>query len=381
MPGGGILFTAFEPSGDALAARLIEALRQDGYDGPIHALGGPKMEAAGARLVEHTTGHAAMLLGAASQAYDHHRRLRRLRRWLHDHPLDAHVPTDSPAANFSICALVRRTRPQAKIVHLVAPQLWAWGRWRVRKLRRLTDRLLCLLPFEVEWFESRGVPATFVGHPLFERLEPSPRSAELPDHAGARLAVLPGSRSAEIKANWPTMRAVVERLRREVPDLHAAVAASDDERAALVTSLGGGELPGDTSMLVGDAGAVLDWAGSAMIVSGTASLEAATRNVPMAVLYNASRWQWELLGKRLVAARTFALPNIITESLGEDRCVPEFVPHFGSVEPVAEATRAVLTDDAARAAQRAAFARIAATFAAARFRDAATRTLRETAGV
>ena len=381
MASGGILITAFEPSGDALAARLIAALRRDGCDLPIHALGGPRMQQAGAELVETTTQHAAMLLGAASQALEHRRRLARLATWLDAHDIDALIPTDSPAANFSICALVRRKKPEAKIVHLVAPQLWAWGRWRVHKLRRLTDRLMCLLPFEPAWFEERGVPATFVGHPLFEHLEPSPRSAELPDHAGRRLALLPGSRSSEVKANWPTMLGVIQRLREDVPDLHAAVAASDDERAELIRSLGGGELPGDTSMLVGDAGAVLDWAGSALIVSGTASLEAATRNIPMAVFYNASALQWHTLGKRLIAARTFALPNIITESLGEGRCVPELIPHFGELQPVVEAIHPVLTDPDVRERQQRAFARIAQTFGEVRFGEAATRAVRETAGI
>ena len=381
MPGGGVLITAFEPSGDALAARLIAALRRDGCDRPVHALGGPRMRDAGASLIETTTQRPAMLLSAAAQAWDHRKRLQRLARWLDDHPIDALVPTDSPAANFSICALVRRKQPDARIVHLVAPQLWAWGRWRVRKLRRLTDRLLCLLPFEPDWFEARGVPATFVGHPLFEHLEPSPRSAELPDHDGPRLALLPGSRSSEIKANWPTMRDALPRLRESIPGLHAAVAASDDERAELIASLGGGALPEQTSMLVGDAGAVLDWAGSALIVSGTASLEAATRNVPMAVFYNASSLQWNTLGKRLVAARTFALPNIITESLGEGRCVPELVPHFGQVPPVVEAIAPVLTDPDVRDRQQQAFARIAETFGEVRFGEAATRTVREIASI
>lgn len=381
MASGGILITAFEPSGDALAARLIDALRRDGCDLPIHALGGPRMHNAGAELVETTTQRPAMLLGAASQALEHRKRLARLAAWLDAHDISTLIPTDSPAANFSICALVRRKKPEAKIVHLVAPQLWAWGRWRVHKLRRLTDRMMCLLPFEPAWFEERRVPATFVGHPLFEHLEPSPRSAELPDHHGRRLALLPGSRSSEVKANWPTVLGVIHRLREDVPDLHAAVAASDDERAELIRSLGNGELPGDTSMLVGDAGAVLDWAGSALIVSGTASLEAATRNIPMAVFYNASALQWHTLGKRLIDARTFALPNIITESRGEGRCVPELIPHFGEVPPVVEAIRPVLTDADLRERQQQAFARIARTFGEVHFGEAATRTVRETARI
>lgn len=379
MPGGGLLFAAFEPSGDALASKLIAAMRHGGYAGDIHALGGPKMADAGAELIEDTTRHAAMLLGAASQALDHRQRLRRTAAWLEQHPIDAFVPVDSPAANFPLCEVVRRRRPETKIAHLVAPQVWAWGRWRVKKLRRLTDGLLCLLPFEPAWFERYGVPGAFVGHPLYDHRAPSPRTGELPNERGPRLALLPGSRAAEVKRNWPTMLEAVDRVQRDCAGLCVAVAASDEARAAQLREMSGERLPGH--VLIGDAAAVLDWAGTALIVSGTASLEAAARGVPMVVLYNAPRLQWQTMGRWLIATRTFALPNLITESWGEGRCVREFVPHFGAVEPVAQALESVLHDACTRQQQRDAFARIAADYAEVRFRDAAVSELRRISGV
>ncbi len=167
-PRGGLLFTAFEPSGDCLAAPVIDTIRRREPQVPIWAFGGGRMEAAGATLIERTTDRAVMLAGIAVQARRHQRRLAALKRWLADHPLAVHVPVDSPAANWSICRLVRRQASDASIVHLAAPQLWAWATWRVRRLRRLTDRVLCLLPFEPAWFARRGIPGVFVGHPLFD---------------------------------------------------------------------------------------------------------------------------------------------------------------------------------------------------------------------
>ena len=99
------------------------------------------MRRSGAELIESTTDRAMMLAGAATQAYEHLKRLGRLKKWLLDNKITAFVPTDSPAANWSICAKVRRHQPEAKVVHLVAPQLWAWAPWRVKKLRRLTDHV------------------------------------------------------------------------------------------------------------------------------------------------------------------------------------------------------------------------------------------------
>ena len=226
-----ILFTAFEPSGDALAASMITALKQFNPKLEVWAMGGPKMQAAGAQLLEQTTDNATMLLGVASQIPAHRRRLRRLTRWLADHDLTALVPVDSPAANWSICKRVRRAQPKAKIIHLAAPQLWAWAPWRIKKLRRLTDHVLCLLPFEPDWFSSRGVPATFVGHPLFDPppdlRKPTHATASLLKNTKPKIAFLPGSRPSEIQANLPTILKVFSALKWRHKEMHGAIAVGD----------------------------------------------------------------------------------------------------------------------------------------------------------
>ncbi|MFN7022873.1 MAG: lipid-A-disaccharide synthase, partial [Phycisphaerales bacterium] len=165
--GPALLFTAFEPSGDDHAAPVIAALRSRHPRLPIYAWGGPKMEAAGATIVERTGDDAVMGMPGLAKVLEHSRINRRIDDWLDDHRITVHVPVDSPAANFPICALTKARG--AKAVHLVAPQIWAWGQWRLKKLKRLTDLVLCLLPFEEEWFQARGVPARFIGHPLFDR--------------------------------------------------------------------------------------------------------------------------------------------------------------------------------------------------------------------
>jgi len=103
-----ILFTAFEPSGDEHAAPIIRKLRWLAPSVPIYALGGSKMEAAGAKLIERTTDDAAMLSGAIGKAWWHRKLMQRLEAWMADHPVRVHVPTDSPAANWAICKMVKR---------------------------------------------------------------------------------------------------------------------------------------------------------------------------------------------------------------------------------------------------------------------------------
>ncbi len=376
----GILFTAFEPSGDHIAGALIAELKRREPGRPVFAMGGPLMRESGAELIESTTDRAAMLAGAATQAREHLRRLGRLKRWLAENRIAAVVPTDSPAANWSICAMVRKHQPDAKVVHLVAPQLWAWAPWRVRKLRRLTDHVLCVQPFEPKWFGQRGVSASFVGHPLYDRIpaEKSPPAEGLPQNDGPKLALLPGSRHSEVKRNWPTMLDAYRRLHASDRKLSAVVAASDASRAHQIELMSPmGVLPRSMHMRSGDADAVLNWADAALVVSGTATLHAAAHGTPMAVFYNVKRYEWHLVGRWVVNTKTMSLPNLISESMGLGRVVPELMPHFGDPDALVRAVQPLLKDGEARRKQKDIFARIRARFTEYRFEQAAADKLLE----
>ena len=330
-----ILFTVFEPSGDALAAPAITRILESGSNREVWAMGGPLMQAAGANLIEKTTDHAVMLAGIAGQLRIHLKRLKQLQQWLAGHPIDVLVPVDSPAANWSICKLVRRLQPDANITYLVAPQLWGWAPWRLRKLKRLTDQVLCLLPFERQWFADRGVNVQFVGHPVFEqiRCDKDPVLG-LPD-GQPKLALLPGSRRSEIRANWPMMLEVVRELRRQHPKLQGVVVAVDDQAAKLIKELNGTDEDDPKVMIqANQTPAILSWSDLALVVCGTASLQTAAAGKPMVIIYNVNRWLWHTMGRWLVGTRTFGLPNLIAESEGLGRIVPELVPHFGAAKPV-----------------------------------------------
>lgn len=368
-----IVFTVFEPSGDVLAARLIDEIKQRQPDRPIVALGGPRMQEAGAELLEETTGHAKMGFGAATEAKELIRRAGVLKRYLKENDIAALVPTDSPAANWSMCKAVRKLRPEATIVHLVGPQLWAWASWRIIRLRRLTDHVMCLLPFEPAWFGERGVEGTFVGHPLYEA-DTSPGEAFAVDGEALRdgeprLALLPGSRPKEIALNWPTMLEVYGQVRHRYKNMAVTVAAVDRERAKQINQMcKGGRVPSGMQVVVGNASAVLDWADCALVVSGTASLEAASRNTPMVVMYNATqKLAWNTLGKMLIQARTFALPNVISESMELGRIVPEVIPNFDGPDPVMAQLSSILKEGTARQEQRDGFAAVRELFEQAEF--------------
>jgi lipid-A-disaccharide synthase len=379
----GILFTAFEPSGDEHAAPVIAAIRKSRPDLPIWALGGERMRAAGAELIEETTQRPVMFLGAAKEAWAHYQRIGRLKRWLAGRRIGALVPVDSPAANWSICGLIRRNQPQAKVVHLVAPQLWAWAPWRIKKMRRLSDHVLCLLPFEEEWFKSRGMAATFVGHPVFDAEEAPVRAGTKlsgPTEGTLKLALLPGSRSAEIRSNLPTMLGVYQELARKHTGLVGFIAARDERCAGAIGEVmkqcGVSEgLPAGPGVRIDQTEEVLAWSDLVLVASGTATLHVAAHRRPMVVIYNMNMLLCKLVLRWIVQTRTFSLPNLIAERAGLGRIVPELVPHDGSVKPVlAELERFINSLDA-REAQLAGIERVASLFQGHRYSEESARAI------
>jgi len=292
---------------------------------------------------------------------------RRYGAWARTHRPAVHVPVDAPAANFPLCARTRNAG--GRIVHLVAPQMWAWGAWRVRKLRRLTDHVLCLLPFEEAWFRQRDVPATFIGHPVFgaEHADESDVGGGDPfvfvdagsgREGGLRLVVLPGSRPAEIARNTGAMLEVVDRVRERHADLRVLVVAADETIESRIRS-GHAPFPPGVMLRTGGLATALDHADLALVCSGTATLDVTRHRVPMTVLYRMDALPWFLVGRWVIRTPNLALPNLVAN----ERIVPEFIPHFGSLDPVVEALSALAAAPAAREAQRRRLGEIAERFA------------------
>lgn len=369
-----ILFTAFEPSGDEHAAAVIVELRRMLPDVPIYALGGPRMAEAGAEVLEQTSGMGLMLADSAGHIFEHYRRVGRLRRWLDGKAVAVHVPTDSPAANWSFCRLLKTTfpepapgKPRTRVVHLVAPQVWAWARWRVRRLRKLTDLVMCLLPFEPKWFRAHRVPAKFIGHPLFD--EPL-ATEKLDAHAASfptgkpRITLLPGSRSSELKAHWPIMLDAFARIKQRWPEASAVVAAVHDEVADRLRQTA--PQREDLHIVSGQTDAALRWSDAVLAVSGTVTLKVARHRKPMAILYRVRRVTWNLVGRWLMATRTFTLPNLIALGRAQNsrrgHIVREFIPFWGDAQPLVDELARLLDDPAAYNEQVVALERVVANF-------------------
>jgi lipid-A-disaccharide synthase len=335
-----VFISVNEPSADAHCAGLIAALRQTGVPCEFVGLGGPKMAAAGCTLLENTVGRAVMTYTAIAHAGHYYRLIRRVRGYLQNDPVDLVVVCDSPSFNFHVARAAKKAG--VRTLFYVAPQLWAWAPWRIRKLRPICDKLCCILPFEEAWFRQRGVDTTFVGNPLLDRLSGDLTSFrkdyERFEPGSAKIALMPGSRLTEIESLWRPMQEIALRLKSKYPGASfVAVAASEERRDLLERT----RVPGFTcAFAVDTVRPTATAADFAVVASGSATLEVASAGCPMVVMYQTNRVLWHLAGRWLVRPKFFTLANL----LADRELVPEFMPYFISIEPIVSRIDGFLQD-------------------------------------
>jgi len=298
------------------------------------------MAAAGCELIENTVGRAVMTYNAVAHLGHFYNLIRRVRRYLQEHPVDLVIVCDSPSFNFHIAAAAKKAGTPT--LFYVAPQLWAWGGWRIRKLRRLCDRLCCLLPFEQEWFQGRGVEATFVGNPLLDRL-PGDLTSFRKDYSRfnpwqAKIALMPGSRLAEIEVLWRPMQEIALELKAKYHNATFVAVANNEERQGILRQR---QIPGFACEYSVDAVRdTADLADFSIVASGSATLEVASSGCPMVILYQTNPVLWHLIGRWLVRSKFLALVNL----LADREVVPEFMPYFTSTDPIVRKIDALLQD-------------------------------------
>ena len=338
-----IFISAAEASGDAHAARLVRQLRQRRPDARIVGVGGPQMAAAGCEILFDPTAQASMLLGGPLLKLGYYYRLiRRIKQSIAEIRPDVHVPVDSPALNWHLAAAARRAG--AKVVYYIAPQVWAWAPWRVKKLARLADRVACILPFEQDWLRQRGVNATYVGHPLFDDMgEPPQPPADIVQAFATgqwRVALLAGSRPGEIHHHTAALAAAAAAIRRRWPEAQCIFAPGSDRAAELMRAELSEDDLASVQIVPGETREQLARSHFALAVSGTVTLEVAHYGVPMVVLYRVSRLVYHTLGRLLLRTPDFALVNI----LAGRRIVPELMPWFGSHRQLSDMAMEVMEE-------------------------------------
>ncbi|MFH1615055.1 MAG: lipid-A-disaccharide synthase [Planctomycetota bacterium] len=338
-PGRIVFLSAAEASGDIHCANLIKVLREKDSGIVFVGIGGERMAQAGCELLENSVSRAAMTYKAFGQAGFFFRLLRRVRAYLRNNPVDLVIVCDSPAFNFHVAKAAKKAGIQT--LFYVAPQLWAWAPWRIRKLRRFCNRLACILPFEEDWFTQRGVKAEFVGNPLMDGLvieQNSTRRYEGFDVADARVALMPGSRQAEIESLWHPMQQIACYLKDKQPGMKFVAVAADQQK---LEHLKAEQIEGfDCNYTISRVFESALEADLSLVASGSATLQVAAAGCPMVIMYQSNRLAWQLLGRFLVTSRYLSLVNI----LAGKELVPEFMPYFRSIEPIREKCEELLSD-------------------------------------
>ncbi len=374
-----IFFSVGEPSGDLHGANLIRALQARG-EVSCFGYGGPRMAAAGCELHADLTELAIMWL---KQVFTNLPRFWALYRqaeatFAEARP-DAVVLIDYPGFNWWIAKAARKHR--IPVFYYGVPQLWAWGGWRVRKMRRLVDHVLCKLPFEADWYNRRGCRATYVGHPYFDELSERRLDDgfvhELKRDPRRVVTILPGSRTQEIRNNLPWFVRAAERLTQDLPGTRFVVASFNERQAELARQLAAGSsvpleiYAARTPELIHAAD--LCWA-----CSGSVSLELMYHEKPSAILYWVPKLQYWLVRHLLIQVRYMTLVNLLASPNPFQGPIRPFDPRDPDASAVpfpeyptcedrsvelAQHAREWLTDEAARAAKVAQLQALKAQFA------------------
>jgi lipid-A-disaccharide synthase len=323
-----IFLSAAEASGDEHAANLILALRHRLPEARFLGVAGDRMAQAGCEVVADLTKRASMLGGPILRVGYYYRQVRRIQKAMRQIRPDVHVPVDSPALNWHLAAMAKQIG--TPVMYYIAPQVWAWAPWRVRKMARLTDHVACILPFEERYLRDRGVPATYVGHPLFDTLgEAPPPRADLMEawsEGSWRVALLPGSRRSEVRHHAPAMLHVAERICRRWPKARCTLPMGTEESAALIRKIIGSRTHDRIEVVVDRTRQVLAESHFAVAASGTVTLEVAHFGVPMIVIYHLRRITYALVGRWIINTPHLSLVNI----LAGRKIVHEMMPWHGS---------------------------------------------------
>jgi lipid-A-disaccharide synthase len=354
-----IFISAGEASGDLYASRVVEAVRALHPDADFFGCAGPRMQAAGVRAVVDSRSIAVVgLVEVIAHIPRIYGEFRKLKKAVLEQRPEVAVLTDAPDFNLRLAKFLRRQG--VPVVYLIAPQAWAWRRGRVKILRANVDRLLCIFPFEEEFFTRYRVPATYIGHPLARIVKASLTRQEFCLKFGIPadrkiIVLLPGSRHGEIE--------------RHLNDLVEATKRLEGRDLVFLLALPGGfgntfseRIRGSSIQVIEDGTwDALAHAEMALAASGTVTIEAALLGCPLVTFYKVNALSW-ILGRWLVRVPFLSMVNLVAGR----KIAPELIQGEMTGERIAAEAIRLLDDETAMEAMRAALKEVAAKLASER---------------
>jgi lipid-A-disaccharide synthase len=352
-----IFISAGEASGDLYASRVVDAIRARHPDAEFFGCAGPRMQAAGVRAVVDSRSIAvAGIVEVVPHLLRIYREFRKLKRAIVAEKPEVAVLTDAPDFHLRLAKFLKKQG--VPVVYLIAPQAWAWRQGRVRTMRKTVDRLLCIFPFEEEFFTRHGVPTTFIGHPLARIVKPSMTREEFCAKFGLPvdkkfIVLLPGSRLGEVERHLPELVEATKRL----------------EGVVFLLALPGGfgntfseRIRGSSiQVMEGVTWDALAHAEMALAASGTVTIEAALLRCPLVTFYKVNALSW-ILGRWLVRAPFLSMVNLVAGR----KIAPELIQGEMTGERIAAEAIRLLDDKVAWEAMRAGLEEVSAKLASER---------------
>jgi lipid-A-disaccharide synthase len=299
---------AGEASGDLHGSNLIKQLKQKDPSAELRCWGGDLMQQAGGTIVKHYKDLAFM--GFIEVVMNLRTVLRNMdfcKADIQQYQPDVLVLIDYAGFNLRIAEWAKPLG--YKIVFYISPQVWAWKENRVKKIKRSVDKMLCILPFEKDFYNKWNYDVEYVGHPLIQVIrEAKDQPADPPFSDKPVIALLPGSRRQEISVKLPIMLTMA----RHFPDYHFVIAQAPSLDDEFMQALIGSHT--NVSTVKGKTYPLLCQASAALVTSGTATLETALFGVPEVVCYKGSKISY-FFAKRLIKVKYISLVNLIMDKL------------------------------------------------------------------
>ena len=343
MAGLSIMIVTGEASGDLHGANLAKALKKLQPEIRLVGVGGQHMRAAGVELVQGL--HRLDVVGIPGPVtiWKGIANILTLKRFFRRESLDGVVFVDNPSMNLRLARIAAKLGH--RVIYYIAPQIWAWGRYRINLIKRVVRRMIVILPFEESMYRDADVPCSFVGHPLLDHIGQHYDAACLRQQLGLPaqgpiLGILPGSRHSEVQSLLPTMMEAVARIRESFPDLHCVIGQAPTVAQDWINEvIDQKKLP--VTVVPNQPTEVMAAADLLLVASGTATLQAALVGTPMILAYRVS-WFTYLLIKIMVTVEHIGLVNLVAGR----GIVPELLQSEATAERLSEEALRLLKDRA-----------------------------------